>query len=58
MIKVVKKAVVAVNSCLECPFCAESGPKGDRCFSELLEFDTKPIEDVYAIPEWCPLEDF
>jgi len=52
-----KKTTITFGQCLDCPFCSESGPDGDTCFSELLKEDTKQIDNVYIIPDWCPLED-
>jgi hypothetical protein len=52
----IKKTIIIFEQCLDCPYCSEER-NNDRCFSELLEEDTKKIDDVYSIPNWCPLED-
>jgi hypothetical protein len=55
-----KKAIVYVNSCLECPYMTETlafheKPKG---WCELLSKYIEPgYEEPGTIPEECPLDD-
>lgn len=56
----VKKAIIKVENCLDCPYCSESDPEqGDLCFHDNSPNgeDCTKIPNVYSLPDWCPLED-
>lgn len=45
-----KQITLTIEFCEECPRCDI-----DNCIC--LQEDKK-IEDIYELPEWCPLEDY
>jgi len=48
-----KLLIREINCCRECPYCEGYGSYSYDC--EYNKGNSKPINDRYEIPEWCPL---
>lgn len=55
-----KQTTIKIDKCIDCPFCSESCPDIDVCFHEDSPGKEQciKIEDVFEIPEWCPLKEY
>ena len=49
--------IIKVNMCAECPFVDIKSAIEMRCLRAPSENYGTVIEDIFIIPEWCPLPD-